>query len=86
MAKINISISSEILDEIDKLSKKENKSRSELLRMAFKTYVEVLAEKKKERQKQEGIERAIRIQDETRSQIGNVDLVKELRKWREERK
>jgi metal-responsive CopG/Arc/MetJ family transcriptional regulator len=86
MTKINISMSSEILAEIDELSKKENMTRSELLRTAFKTYVEVLAEKKKERQKQEGIERAIRIQDEIRSQIGNVDLIKELRTWREKRK
>ena len=47
MAKINISISREILEEINKLSKEENMTRSELLRKAFRTYVEVLEEKKK---------------------------------------
>ena len=86
MAKINISISSEILEKIDKLSKEENMSRSELLRQAFKTYTEVLGEKKREKKKQKSIERAIQIQDEIRNEIGDMDLIQELRKWRDERK
>lgn len=86
MAKINISISSEILKKIDKLSKEENMTRSELLRVAFKTYTEVSEEKKRDKKKQKSIEKAIQIQDEIRHEIGDTDLIQELRKWRDERK
>ncbi len=85
MAKINISISRDILDEIDKLSEEENMTRSELLRTAFKTYLEVLSEKKREKKKQEAIEKAIQAQDEIRREVGDIDLIKELRKWRDKR-
>lgn len=86
MAKINISLPREILEEIDKLSREENMTRSELLRKAFKTYIEVLAEKKKEQKKQKEIEKSIRLQDEIRDTIGHMDLIKDLRKWREKRR
>lgn len=86
MAKVNISLSQEILEEIDKLSKEENITRSELLRKAFETYVEVLIEKRKERKKRKGIETAIELQDEIRNSLGHLDLVEDLRRWREKRR
>jgi metal-responsive CopG/Arc/MetJ family transcriptional regulator len=86
MAKINISISNDILEKIDELSKEENMTRSEFLRTAFKTYTEVLERKKVEKKKQKSIEKAIQVQDEIRNEIGDMDLIQELRKWRDERK
>ena len=86
VTKINISIPQEILDEIDRVSKEENLSRSELLRLAFKIYVDVLKEERREKKKQKSIEKAIEVQDEICDAIGNVELIKELRKWRDERK
>lgn len=86
MSKINISISDEILDEIDKIRKEKGVTRSEFLRRAFKTYLEVLAEEKKEEQKRKGIEKAIQLQDEIRKIIGKWDPIENLRKWREARK
>ena len=86
MAKINISIPQKILEEIDALSKQENMTRSELIRKAFQTYVEVLTEKKRERKKRKGIEKAVELQDEIRHTIGDLDLVEDLRKWRDKRK
>lgn len=86
MAKVNISISQEILEEIDKLSREENMTRSELLRKAFETYVEVLTEKKKEHKKRKGIETAIELQDEIRNSIGHMDLIEDLRRWRDRRR
>ncbi|MBN1270645.1 MAG: ribbon-helix-helix protein, CopG family [Candidatus Aminicenantes bacterium] len=86
MAKINISIPQEILDDIDKLSREENKTRSELLRLAFKTYLEVLKEKREEKKKQKRIENAIQIQDNIRNELGHIDLIQDLRKWRDGRK
>jgi metal-responsive CopG/Arc/MetJ family transcriptional regulator len=86
MAKINISIPRNILDEIDKLSREENMTRSELLRTAFRTYLEVLSEKKREKKRQKAIDRAIQAQDEIRREVGEEDLIQELRKWRDDRK
>ena len=86
VTKINISIPQEVLDEIDRVSKEENLSRSELLRLAFKIYLDVLKEGRREKKKQKRIEKAIQVQDEIRDAIGDVDLIKELRKWRDERR
>ena len=86
MAKINISIPKDILNEIDELSKEVSMTRSELLRTAFKTYLEVLSEKKREKKRQIAIEKAIQAQDEIRKEVGDVDLIQELRKWRDGRK
>lgn len=86
VTKINISIPQEVLNEIDRVSKEENKTRSELLRLAFKIYVDVLKEERREKKKQKNIEKAIQVQDEIRDAIGNVDLIQELRKWRDDRK
>jgi len=86
MAKINISIPRDILEELDNLSKEENMTRSELLRTAFKTYLELLSEKKRARKRQIAIARAMRVQDEIRKEVGDLDLIEELRKWRDERK
>ena len=79
-------VAKKILEEIDMLSKQENMTRSELIRKAFQTYVEVLTEKKRERKKRKGIERAVELQDEIRSSVGDLDLVTDLRNWRDKRK
>lgn len=86
MSKVNISISNEILEEIDKIKKEKGITRSEFLRKAFKTYLEVLTEEKKKEKKRKGIEKAIQLQDEVREAIGKWDSLEELRKWREARK
>ena len=49
-------------------------------------YKNVLGEKKRETKRQKSIERAIQVQDEIRNKIGDIDLIQELRKWRDERK
>jgi metal-responsive CopG/Arc/MetJ family transcriptional regulator len=68
------------------VSEEENMSRSESLRKAFQTYVEVLEENKKEQKKRKGIEKAIELQDEIREKIGPLDLIADLRNWRDRRK
>jgi metal-responsive CopG/Arc/MetJ family transcriptional regulator len=86
MVKVNISLSQKILDEIDKVRKEHNVTRSELLRKAFQTYVDVLEENRKEIEKRKGIEKAIKQQDEIRKEIGSMDLIADLRNWRDRRK
>ena len=86
MPKINISLSQDILDEMDRVGREENLTRSELLRRAFSTYVELLAVQKEEEKKRQAISSAVKIQDEIRRAVGAIDLTKDLRFWREKRR
>lgn len=86
MAKVNISIPDEILEELDNKRKEGKINRSEFLKRAAKTYLQVLEDEKAEEEKRTGIEKAIEIQDKIRNKIGKWDAVEELRKLRESRK
>ena len=86
MPKINISLSKDILDEMDRVGKEEKLTRSELLRRAFTTYVEVLAARREEERKARAISDAVKIQDEIRNVMGAADLTKDLKIWREKRR
>ena len=83
MPKINISLSYEILEEMDRVGREEKLTRSELIRRAFAAYVELLAVQKKEAKKRKAIAGAVKIQDEVRKLLGEADLNKDLRIWRE---
>lgn len=85
MAKINISVPDEFLEEMDKLKEEENISRSELLRKAVGIYGEILEQRKREEQRIKSIKEAIRVQDSLREKSGAWDGVKEVRKWRSKR-
>ncbi|MEW6456033.1 MAG: ribbon-helix-helix protein, CopG family [Acidobacteriota bacterium] len=86
MAKINISLPDEILKEIDRERERINITRSKFLRRAFEVYLKVLEEERKEEEKKKGISRAIELQEKIQGIVGKVDLVKDLRAWRETRK
>lgn len=86
MAKINISISEDILEVIEKKRREKHLTRSAFLRNAFKSYLHILEQEKEEEEKKAGIERAIKLQDEIRKKIGKWDSTQALRRWREARR
>lgn len=86
MAKINISVSDEILEEIERKRKERHLTRSGFLKKAFESYLNLLEEEKREEEKKRGIETAVRLQDEIREKIGKWDSSRVLRKWRDARK
>ncbi len=86
MAKINISISEDILEEIERKRREKHLTRSGFLRKAFESYLHALEEEKQEEEKRRGIEKAIKLQDEIRAKIGKWDSTQALRKWREARR
>lgn len=86
MSKINVSISADILGEIDTIRKEKKMTRSEFLRRASKKYLEALAEEKKEIEKQRGIEKAIKLQEEVQQAVGDWDSAENLKKWRRMRR
>ncbi len=83
MSKVNISLTAEVLEQIDKTRGKRRMTRSEFVRRASKLYLEILEEERREEEKRAGIEEAVQIQDEIRQRIGSWDALAELRQWRE---
>ena len=86
MAKINISMPSEILDEIDQGRLDLKVGRSEFLRRASRAYLDILAAERRLREKRAAIENAIKIQDRIASELGDWDAEGLLRQSRDSRR
>ncbi len=86
MAKINVSIKDDVLEEIEQVRKKKNINRSKLLTEAIKNYISFIKIEEAKNEKKMAIARAIEIQNKISKKIGRDDLVKDLRKFRDLRK
>ncbi|MFC1718169.1 CopG family ribbon-helix-helix protein [Candidatus Poribacteria bacterium] len=82
-AKITISMSEELLAEIDKAAESENRSRSEFLREAARLYLKIRRNQTILGQDLR-VQRAIAIQDRIARQdtLAEWDSTAEIRKWR----
>ena len=85
MVRINLSIDEKELQEIDSIRKKENISRSKLIREAISLYKKEFEKIDLENKRVEKIKNAIRVQDNLRKYSRDWDGVSEIRKWRETR-
>ncbi|MBU2563899.1 MAG: ribbon-helix-helix protein, CopG family [Actinobacteria bacterium] len=85
MVRINLSIDEKELQELDNIRKKENLSRSKLIREAIQLYKRKFNKIDLENRRIEKIKNAIRIQDSLRKYSRDWDGVSEIRKWREAR-
>ena len=85
MVRINLSIDEKELQELDNIRKKENLSRSKLIREAIQLYKRKFNKIDLENRRIEKIKNAIRVQDSLRKYSRNWDGVSEIRKWREAR-
>jgi metal-responsive CopG/Arc/MetJ family transcriptional regulator len=85
MVRINLSIEEEELEQLDKISKSENISRSKLIRKALEVYRREVERKAAENIRRQNIEKAIEIQENLRKYSRGWDGVSEIRKWRESR-
>jgi len=85
MVRVNLSINEKELQELDRISEKENISRSKLIREAIALYKKELEKIDLENRRIEKIKNAIRIQDNLRKYSKGWDGVSEIRKWREAR-
>lgn len=88
MSKVMISMADELLSLIDEEAKREHRSRSEFLREAVRTYLEMKHTSiKLPRNKDPQILQAIKIQDEIAQRDSTPDWsgVGEIRHWRDSR-
>ena len=76
--KINVSLSEEVLQKLDKAAREANTSRSAFLSQAVKHYLE---EKKEEKQRESRLQAAQTI-DRIREEFGPWDGTAEVLKWR----
>lgn len=83
MHRVMITLPQDFLDEMDRLARREHRSRSELIREAVRHYMARADEKAENRQ--EAIRRALRVQAEARKRTSNVsfDSTEFIREWRE---
>jgi metal-responsive CopG/Arc/MetJ family transcriptional regulator len=85
MVRVNLSINEKELQELDRISEKENISRSKLIREAIALYKKEFKKIDLENRRIEKIKNAIRVQDGLRKYSKGWDGVSEIRKWREAR-
>ena len=83
MMRINVMLSEDIIEQLDKISKSEKKNRSELLREAALRLIEDYRQMIAEEERRERIKKAISLQDKLRTKSGKWNGMKEVRKWRE---
>ena len=83
VVRINLSINEKELQEIDRIRKKENISRSKLIREAILLYKKEFEKIDLENRRIEKIKNAIKVQDDLRKYSKDWDGVSEIRKWRE---
>jgi len=85
MVRINISIDSDKLQELDRIRKMKGKSRSKFIVEAADLYIGQYKQKIARQKRKNAIKEAINIQNELREQSKGWDGVSEIRKWRESR-
>jgi metal-responsive CopG/Arc/MetJ family transcriptional regulator len=85
MAKINVSIPDELLEDVDELAEELHESRSGLVREATERYVAEVRAEQAERERYERIGRAIEGMRETAKRIppGSLPAEEQIRKDRD---
>ncbi len=79
MPKVNVSLSQDILDELDKAARESKTNRSAFLAEAVKHYIE----EKNEQAKREEMKEAAAAMDRIREEFGGWDGTAEVLKWRD---
>ncbi|MBI4330813.1 MAG: type II toxin-antitoxin system HicB family antitoxin [Chloroflexi bacterium] len=80
VAKINVSLPEDVLQEMDRAAKEAHSSRSAFLVQAVKHFLEEREEAKRRQRRQEAAEKIVRLADE----IGPWDAAAEVLKWRQQ--
>jgi metal-responsive CopG/Arc/MetJ family transcriptional regulator len=85
MVRINTIMREDLIKDLDRIARAENKSRSRLIREATEKLIEEYKRAMEERLRRERIKRSIAIQERLRGKGGKWNGVTEVRRWRERR-
>ncbi|MBM3705347.1 MAG: ribbon-helix-helix protein, CopG family [Actinobacteria bacterium] len=83
--RINLSLSSKDLEELNKLSKHAGLTRSEFIRKLIEFYKAEAEIKRLEEARRKELADAVRVQERLSSIAGKWDGVSQIRKWRDSR-
>ena len=83
MARLNIFLSDQLLDEITRQAKHEGINRSALIQTALQNYIEAKRREGEEEQKRRKMQEASRRMDALAKKLGNWDPQATIRKFRD---
>lgn len=83
MARVNVFLNDQLLDEINRQAKQEGINRSALIQAAVEKYIEAKRRGREEEQKRKRMQEACRKMDALAKKLGNWDPQTTIRKFRE---
>ena len=83
MARVNVFLKDELLDEINEEAKEEKTNRSALIQSALEKYLEAKRKKREEEEKRKKMQEASRKIDELAKELGDWDGVAIIRRFRD---
>lgn len=83
MARVNVFLSDQLLDEIDQQVKEEGTNRSALIQAAVEKYIEAKRRPREEEDKRKKMQEASRRMDTLAKKLGDWDPQATIRKFRD---
>ena len=83
MARVNVFLKDELLDEINEEAKDEGTNRSSLIQSALEKYLEAKRKKREEEEKRKKMQEASRKMDALAKKLGKWDPQTIIRKFRD---
>ena len=83
MARVNVFLKDELLDEINEEAKDEGTNRSALIQTALKKYIEAKRREREKEEKQQKMQEASRKIDELAKELGDWDPQPIIRRFRD---
>ena len=83
MARVNVFLKDELLDEINEEAKDEGTNRSALIQSALEKYIEAKRHQREEEEKRKKMQEASRRIDQLAKELGHWDAVSIIRRFRD---
>ena len=83
MARVNVFLKDELLDEVNEEAKEEGTKRSALIQKALEKYLEAKKKKREEEEKQKKMKEACERMDRLAKKLGRWDAQAIIRKFRD---
>ena len=83
MARVNVFLKDELLDEINREAEEEETNRSSLIQTALEEYLQAKRNKREEEEKRKKMQEASRKIDELAKELGDWDGVAIIRRFRD---
>lgn len=83
MARVNVFLKDELLDEINEEAKEEGTNRSALIQAALEKYIEAKRREREEEEEQKKMKEACERMDRLASKLGRWDAQTIIRKFRD---